>query len=124
MDGRYHVPVLGREIVAHWLTDPRGVYLDGTLGGGGHAELVLNKLDTAAHYIGMDRDGEAIAFARQRLAAFSNITFFRGVFTQMEEAMRRAGFEALNGVLLDLGVSSKTVPVTIKLAPAFTRSWA
>ena len=106
MDEQYHVPVLANEIVSFWISDPQGVYLDGTLGGGGHAEQVLRKLKTGAHYIGMDRDAEAIDFARRRLAAFPNITFYPGNFTQMEDAMRQAGFDALDGILLDLGVSS------------------
>ena len=109
MDERYHVPVLANEIVSYWITDPQGVYLDGTLGGGGHAEQVLQKLKPGARYIGIDRDAEAIAFARRRLAAFSNITFYRGTFTQIEEAMQQADVDALDGILLDLGVSSRQI---------------
>ena len=109
MQDRYHVPVLGREVTRYLAKNPHGVYLDGTLGGGGHAELLLNSLESDAHYIGIDRDAEAIEFARKRLSAFQNITFFQGTFTQMREAVRRAGFETVDAILLDLGVSSHQI---------------
>jgi len=102
----FHLPVLGREVCEYLITDSGGVYLDGTLGGGGHAEMILQRLSAQGRYIGVDRDAQALAHARQRLASFSNVVFFRGVFSQVEDALAAAGADALDGVLLDLGVSS------------------
>ena len=91
------------------LLNPDGNYLDGTLGGGGHAAFFLEKLFKRARYIGIDRDGEAIRFAGKRLAAYSNLVLYRGVFSEIEAAMQAAHVDALDGVLLDLGVSSHQI---------------
>ncbi len=105
----YHVPVLGAQVCRYLITNRQGVYLDGTLGGGGHAEMILELLDEQARYIGMDRDPEALAFSQQRLARFKNVVYYHGVFTEMELAMQKAEVRALDGVLLDLGISSHQV---------------
>jgi len=97
---------LGQEVCEYLITDSAGVYLDGTLGGGGHAQMILQRLSSRARYIGVDRDAQALAHAKQRLAAFPNLVLFRGVFSQIPEALSAAGVPALDGVLLDLGVSS------------------
>ncbi len=108
-DHQYHVPVLWEQVCRYLITDRKGIYLDGTLGGGGHAEQILKRLEAQALYIGMDRDADAIAFSRKRLAQFKNVVFYHGVFTEMESAMQKAQVEKLNGVLLDLGISSHQV---------------
>ncbi len=105
----YHLPVLAQEVRDMLLLNPGGNYLDGTLGGGGHALFFMEKLTEDACYIGIDRDGEAIAFARERLKAYSNVVLYRGVFSDIEAAMREAQVDALDGVLLDLGVSSHQI---------------
>ncbi len=105
----YHVPVLAEQVCHYLVTDPSGVYLDGTLGGGGHAEYILKILQADALYIGMDRDPDALAFSQKRLARFKNVVFYHGVFTEMEAAMQLAKAEKLDGVLLDLGISSYQV---------------
>ncbi len=106
MTADYHVPVMGREICDLWLTDPAGVYMDGTLGGGGHAQLILEKLSSAGLYIGIDRDADAIAFASKRLAGYANFKAVRTSFDHFREVARDLGLSGVNGVLMDLGVSS------------------
>ncbi len=105
----YHWPVLAREVRDFLLINPDGNYLDGTLGGGGHAAFFLEKLTKQACYIGIDRDAEAIRFAGERLKAFKNVVLYHGLFSDIEAAMRKAQVQALDGVLLDLGVSSHQI---------------
>jgi 16S rRNA (cytosine1402-N4)-methyltransferase len=102
----YHQPVLAKTILnAIWRNDS-GTYLDGTLGGGGHAELFLEKLSDKGKYIGIDRDKDALKFASQRLSRFSNFYPFYGVFDRLPEALESAGQKFADAILLDLGVSS------------------
>ncbi len=103
----YHVPVLVEPVLAYWLTNPSGVYVDGTLGGGGHAAAILNRLTPAAKLIGIDRDPDALEFARNRLSKFSNQILLRQAnFDEMAEVVHDLGFSTVDGILLDLGVSS------------------
>ncbi|KAJ8602123.1 hypothetical protein CTAYLR_001627 [Chrysophaeum taylorii] len=94
----YHVPVMAEEVVEYLVTAPNGTYVDGTLGGGGHSAALLEKLGPSATVVGVDRDAAAIDFARSRVRD----PRFRCV---------EANFDtidiACDGVLLDLGVSSK-----------------
>jgi 16S rRNA (cytosine1402-N4)-methyltransferase len=102
----YHQPVLAKTILnAIWRNDS-GTYLDGTLGGGGHAELFLENLSDKGKYIGIDRDKDALKFASQRLSRFSNFYPFYGVFDRLPEALESAGQKFADAILLDLGVSS------------------
>ncbi len=110
----YHWPVLAREVRDFLLLNPDGNYLDGTLGGGGHAAFFLEKLTERACYIGIDRDAEAIRFASERLKQFNNIVLYRGVFSEIDAAMQAAHVEALDGVLLDLGVSSHQIDTDVR----------
>jgi len=105
----YHKPVLADKVRQMLLVDPDGVYLDGTLGGGGHAEQLLNHLTQKALYIGIDRDTQAIEFAKKRLEKFPNVRFFHGVFADMDSALRQFGLGQADGILLDLGISSHQV---------------
>jgi 16S rRNA (cytosine1402-N4)-methyltransferase len=109
MPEAYHIPVLGAQVLSTLLVELHGTYLDGTLGGGGHAQLFLNKLKKDAVYIGMDRDSEAIAYCRQRLSRFKNIVYHQGTFDEFETALRIAGVRVLDGLFLDLGVSGHQI---------------
>jgi 16S rRNA (cytosine1402-N4)-methyltransferase len=80
--------------------------LDGTLGGGGHAEKLLINLTKKARYIGIDQDKEAIEFAKQRLNTYKNITYHQGNFVDLNLILNQLGIKLIDGVLLDLGVSS------------------
>ncbi len=103
----YHVPVLVEPVLAYLLTNPRGVYVDGTLGGGGHAAALLNRLAPEAKLIGIDRDPDALDFCRNRLAKFSGQILLRQAnFDEMTDVVQDLGFTGVDGVFLDLGVSS------------------
>lgn len=100
-----HLPVLAREAVSSLEIAPDGIYVDGTLGGGGHSKLILEKL-TAGRLIGIDQDPDALEFASHRLEQYKNFTACRGNFRNISDIVKGLGIEEVNGVLLDIGVSS------------------
>jgi len=102
-----HLPVLAAEVVEQLTPRPGGIYLDGTLGGGGHSELILEKIGPDGLLIGIDRDQSALTAAAERLSRFGKC--FRpvhGTFGELAELLDKEGITALDGLLLDLGVSS------------------
>lgn len=108
----YHAPVLYKEVVDGLVTDPAGTYVDGTLGGGGHAAALLDRLAPEGRVVGIDQDPEALGAATQRLAAAASAGRFvalRGNFGAMEALLAEAGIEQVDGVLLDLGISSHQI---------------
>lgn len=101
-----HQPVLLNECLEGLNIHPDGVYLDGTLGGGGHSEQILQRL-TSGRLIGIDRDEEAILAATRRLAGqCARFDALHGNFHDAQALLSGIGVERLDGVLLDLGVSS------------------
>lgn len=102
--GFSHRSVLAQEVVDFLQPKPGLVILDGTLGGGGHAELMLQ---AGAKVIGCDRDPEALAHARKRLAPFGDrFVGFEGNYAEADTQLATMGVTKLDGILLDLGVSS------------------
>lgn len=102
-----HKSVLLAETVKYLNLKPDGVYVDGTLGGGGHAEAVCKKLSGSGRYIGIDQDEAAIDAAARRLDSFQRqVTIVRSNYKHMGEILASLGIEAVDGILLDLGVSS------------------
>lgn len=107
---QYHKPVLHREAISYLITDPNGIYIDGTLGGGGHSSLILQQLGTNGKLIAFDKDIEAIEFCRER---FKEILALSVPQLQLRnESFSKACSIAeeignIQGLLLDLGVSSK-----------------
>ena len=101
-----HVSVLLAEAVDGLAVKPGGVYVDGTLGGGGHSEEILRRLAGTGRLIGIDRDEEALEAAGRRLAGAGNLTLIHGNFGSLREILRGLEIEAADGILLDLGVSS------------------
>ncbi len=102
-----HVPVLLHEAFDMLVTDPEGTYVDGTVGGGGHAALICSRLEGQGRLICMDRDADAVMAAEKRLASFQNITsIFQNNFSEMPFLLDELGVEQADGILLDLGVSS------------------
>jgi len=100
----YHTPVLAEEVGAFLRPAPGILYLDGTLGGGGHSEMLLN---AGASVIGFDRDADAIAHATERLAKFgTRFAAIQANYSQADSILERLGVSALGGALLDIGVSS------------------
>ncbi|MFA6173674.1 MAG: 16S rRNA (cytosine(1402)-N(4))-methyltransferase RsmH [Kiritimatiellales bacterium] len=102
-----HVPVLLNETLDLLVKDPAGTYIDGTLGRGGHATEILKRLSTKGRLIGLDRDEEAIEQTKEILKPFGEQAVrIHGNFADMNELCRQIGVTEVDGVLLDLGVSS------------------
>ena len=102
-----HVPVLAEEVIENLRIRPEGVYADGTLGGGGHASLVASRLTGKGRLIGVDQDADAIAAASERLAPFGDrVTIVRANYEELPEILAECGEPLVDGILLDLGVSS------------------
>lgn len=103
----YHTPVLAAEAISFLLHERRGVYVDGTLGGGGHAEEILRTLEPDGRLIGVDADEEALQSALDRLDSFKErLILHKGNFRDLKAIVRDCGVGLVEGVLLDLGVSS------------------
>ncbi|MEA4914609.1 MAG: 16S rRNA (cytosine(1402)-N(4))-methyltransferase RsmH [Christensenella sp.] len=102
-----HIPVLLNETLEHLAPERGGIFVDGTLGGGGHAEVVLTRLPQTGRLIGIDRDWEAVHAAGDRLSSFGDrFTALHGNFFDMKALLSGIGVSEVNGILLDLGVSS------------------
>lgn len=101
-----HKPVLFEETIEALNIRPGRVYIDGTVGGGGHSQAILRRLEGRGRLLAIDQDPDAIAAAGERLKEFSNLTLVRGNFSQMAELARAQGIAAADGILLDIGVSS------------------
>ncbi len=102
-----HYSVLLKETIDNLNIKPDGIYVDGTLGGGGHAYQVASRLSEKGRLIGIDQDADAIAAAGERLQEFGDkITIIRSNYANMKEELHRIGVEKVDGIVLDLGVSS------------------
>lgn len=102
----HHITVLLDETIEQMQVDPSKVYLDGTLGGGGHASAIAAKLITG-RLIGLDRDEKALTAARERLAPWMDrVTLLHRNFRELDNALDGLGLEAVDGMVFDLGVSS------------------
>jgi 16S rRNA (cytosine1402-N4)-methyltransferase len=105
--GFHHTPILLAESLAFLSPQPGGVYLDGTLGAGGHAEAILEASAPDGRLVGIDRDGEAIEAAGRRLARFAGrFTLVHADFREAPRLLRELGVDGIDGAILDLGVSS------------------
>ncbi len=102
--GGYHVPVLFEPTIASLDVKPNGIYVDGTAGGGGHASAVAEKL-TTGHLYALDQDPDAIKAAGKRLKGLP-ATLIKTNFRDMKAVLADQGVFAVDGILLDLGVSS------------------
>ena len=102
-----HVSVLLEESIEGLKIKPSGIYVDGTLGGGGHSYEICRALGPEGRHIGIDQDGNAIAAATKRLEPFSEQTsIVHGNYSEMPTVLKELGIEKVDGILLDLGVSS------------------
>src|SRR5215217_4159808 len=105
-----HVPVLLTEVLDGLAPHSGGRYLDGTLGGGGHAAVVLEASAPNGRLLGIDADPAALVAAGARLAAFGErVTLAHGNFRDIGGLAHEHGFEQIDGILLDLGVSSHQI---------------
>ena len=102
-----HYSVMLKETIEELKVKSDGIYVDGTLGGGGHAYQVASRLSEKGRLIGIDQDADAIAAAGERLKEFGDkITIIRSNYANMKEELHRIGVEKVDGIVLDLGVSS------------------
>ena len=102
-----HKSVLLDECIENLNIKPNGIYVDGTLGGAGHSYHICERLSEGGRLIGIDQDGDAIAAATKRLEPFKDkVTIVRSNYCNMKQVLHDLGIEKVDGILLDLGVSS------------------
>ncbi len=102
-----HIPVLLAEVLAYLRPERGGRFVDGTVGAGGHAAAILEAAGEAGRLLGIDRDPQALALAAARLAPFGDrVRLVHGDFRDLGRHLAAAGWKAVDGILLDLGVSS------------------
>ena len=103
MDG--HVPALLPETVERLVTNPEGIYVDCTYGGGGHARALLERLGPGGRLVALDCDRDAAARAAEHAAGEPRLLFMRANFGDLEETLEALGIRAADGILFDLGLS-------------------
>ena len=101
-----HKPVLLKECIEGLNIKKDGIYVDGTLGGAGHSKEILRNLSNSGLLIGIDRDEEALKAAKQNLSEFKNVKYIHGNHDDIKEILEDIGIKKVDGILLDLGVSS------------------
>lgn len=102
-----HVPVLLDEVMDGLNLQPSGIYVDGTLGGAGHSSQIAARLTEGGRLIGIDQDRDAIAAASRRLEAFGDmVTIVHDNYEHIPQILQQLGVSSVNGILLDIGVSS------------------
>jgi len=102
-----HEPVLLKETIEGLNIKKDGIYVDGTLGGAGHSKEILKKLDPSKGFlIGIDRDEEALNAAKQNLSEFNNVKYIHNNHDNIQEILKELNIDKVDGILLDLGVSS------------------
>lgn len=104
----YHIPVLYYETLDNLVINPDGIYIDCTLGGGSHSEGILERLSDKGLLISIDQDTNAIEYSKKRLEKFgSKWKVFKGNFENIDTIAYMAGIDKVDGILMDIGVSSK-----------------
>lgn len=101
-----HTPVMLNECIENLNIKPDGIYVDGTLGGAGHSKVIASKLSKDGLLVGIDRDEEALKAAQETLADYKNVKYIHGNHDDIKELLQTIGIEKVDGILLDLGVSS------------------
>ena len=101
-----HKSVLLTECIKGLNIKPDGIYVDGTMGGAGHSKKIVEQLSTNGRLIGIDRDIEALETAKNRLKDYQNVTYVHGNHDDIEQILENLEIEKVDGILLDLGVSS------------------
>ena len=104
---RTHVPVMPNEVLSHLNILKDGIYLDGTIGLGGHANMILSQLSAKGHLIGVDRDEEALRICKKGLSSSnSSLSLLNQSYHNINSILDYLEIEKVNGILLDLGISS------------------
>ena len=102
-----HIPVMSTQVLEYLNLQPGGLYIDGTIGAGGHAAQILSKLSNKGKLIGIDRDAEALEICYERFSAFADqISLHHSSYHNLSKIMGINGPSRANGILLDLGISS------------------
>lgn len=102
-----HVSVLLEEVLNGLAVKADGIYVDGTLGGAGHASAVCSKLGSEGRFIGIDQDADAIKASTERLAPYrKQVKIIRSNYSEMADILMQEGIRSVDGITLDLGVSS------------------
>lgn len=101
-----HIPVMLNECLEGLNIKPDGIYVDGTMGGAGHSKEIIKKISKKGLLIGIDRDEEAISVAKERLKEYENVKFVHDNHDNIKEILNSLNIENVDGILLDLGVSS------------------
>ena len=101
-----HISVLLNECLEGLNIKENGIYVDGTLGGAGHSSEILKKLSNEGRLIGIDQDTDALKAAKERLKNYSNVTFVHSNFSSIENVLNNLNIDCVDGILMDLGVSS------------------
>jgi 16S rRNA (cytosine1402-N4)-methyltransferase len=109
----FHEPVLKEEALTFLVTAKKGIYLDGTLGGGGHSEAILKNIHKSGRLIALDLDNDAIHFSRTRLK-HKNFLVEQANFKNLGEVLKKLKINRVHGILLDLGVSSYQIDTAEK----------
>lgn len=101
-----HIPVMLNECIEGLNIKPDGIYVDGTLGGAGHSKEIAKRLSAKGMLIGIDRDEEALKAAKENLKDYSNVKYVHGNHDEIREILNNLQIDKVDGILLDLGVSS------------------
>ena len=101
-----HKPVLLKECIEGLQIKPNGIYVDGTMGGAGHSIEIVKKISNDGLLIGIDRDEEALKASKERLAKYKNVTYVHNNHDNIKEILQKLSISQVDGILLDLGVSS------------------
>ncbi|ANQ52949.1 16S rRNA methyltransferase [Thermosipho sp. 1063] len=100
-----HIPVLPQEVISYLIWNDNGIYVDCTVGEGGHTALIANKCPNS-RVIGFDVDFEVLELARQRLEGFGNVTLIKASYVDLPLILKTMGIERVSGILADLGIST------------------
>lgn len=106
-----HVSVLLNECIEGLIIKENGIYLDGTLGGAGHSSEIVKKLESAGTLIGVDQDMDAILASKEKLKGFQNVIYVHNNFSNIRSILQKLNIDGVDGILLDLGVSSHQLDV-------------
>lgn len=107
MEHAFHTPILLEQVLEYFITDRAGIYVDTTLGGGGHGERILDLLDSKGKLVGIEADEDALRFAADRLQRFgSRAILIRANFSNLKSVLAERRIATISGLLLDLGISS------------------
>lgn len=105
----YHNPIMLKEVLEGLDINPSGIYLDCTLGGAGHSEEILKRLNARGLLIGIDKDDDAIAYSSQRLKGYNNKLIVKSDFKDVKRVLDEHNIGSIDGTLIDLGISSHQI---------------